>query len=47
MVSVVDSEEQIARLTPHLDAMVGEGLVAASPVRVVRYTQEAEEPRSA
>lgn len=47
MVSVVDSAEKIAELTPHLDAMVGEGLVAASAVRVVRYTRAAEEPRTA
>src|ERR1700685_674533 len=30
--SIVDTEEQIARLLPFLDAMVEEGLVATSPV---------------
>ena len=46
MVSVVDSEEQIGRLIPHLDAMVGEGVIAATPVRVMRYSRT-EEKRSA
>lgn len=40
MVSIIDTEENIARLLPHLDAMVGEGLVAASTVQVTRYTRE-------
>jgi PII-like signaling protein len=35
--SIIDSEEQIARLLPFLDAMVEEGLVATSSVQVVRY----------
>ena len=35
--SIIDSEEQIARLLPFLDAMVEEGLVATSTVQVVRY----------
>lgn len=37
MVSVIDTEEQIARLIPHLDEMVDEGLVAISQVDVIRY----------
>lgn len=40
MVSIIDTEENIARLLPHLDAMVGEGLIAASTVQVTRYTRE-------
>lgn len=43
MVSIVDREEQIARLLPHLDAMVAEGVVVLSDVEVVRYTTIASE----
>jgi hypothetical protein len=39
--SIIDTEEQIARLTPFLDAMVEEGLVAASTVEVIRYSRSA------
>lgn len=42
MITVIDSPEGIAKLTPHLDAMVGEGLIAASPVRVLRYSRSAD-----
>lgn len=38
-VSVIDTEEQIARLVPFLDGVVEEGLVAASTVDVVRYSR--------
>ena len=47
-VSIIDSEEQIAKLIPHLDAMVEEGLVACSTVEAIRYTRgpsPAERPR--
>ena len=44
MVSIIDTEENIATLLPHLDAMVGEGLIAASTVQVMRYTRSAAEP---
>jgi PII-like signaling protein len=37
--SIIDTEEQIARLIPLLDAMVEEGLVASSSVEVVRYSR--------
>ncbi len=37
MVSVIDTEENIQKLLPHLDAMVDEGLIAISDVEVVRY----------
>ncbi|MGA2674358.1 MAG: DUF190 domain-containing protein [Terracidiphilus sp.] len=40
--SIIDTEEQIARLIPHLDAMVEEGLVASSSVEVIRYSRSAE-----
>jgi PII-like signaling protein len=44
MVTVVDREEQITKLLPHLDAMVGEGLIVRSNVEVTRYTRAASEP---
>ena len=40
--SIIDSEEQIAKLIPFLDAMVEEGLVASSAVEGFRYSQPAE-----
>jgi PII-like signaling protein len=39
MLSIVDKEEQISRLIPHLDAMVEEGLIVMSDVEVIRYTR--------
>ncbi|MFZ1085310.1 MAG: DUF190 domain-containing protein [Terracidiphilus sp.] len=38
--SIIDTEVQIARLTPWLDSMVEEGLVAASSVEVIRYSRD-------
>ena len=46
MVSIIDTEEQIARLIPHLDQMVGEGLIAISTVQVTRFSRDAEGPKS-
>ncbi|MGB2590083.1 MAG: DUF190 domain-containing protein [Candidatus Acidiferrum sp.] len=40
MVSVVDSEENLQRLIPILDEMVGEGLIALSDVEVIRYVHQ-------
>jgi PII-like signaling protein len=40
--SIIDTEEQIGKLLPYLDAMVEEGLVATSTVEVVRYSRTAE-----
>jgi len=42
MLSIIDTEEQIARLIPHLDAMVEEGLVAMSRVEVIRFSRNPE-----
>ena len=42
MLSIIDSEEQIHKLIPHLDAMVEEGLIAMSSVDVIRYSRAAE-----
>ena len=40
MVSVIDSEENIRKLIPHLDEMVAEGPIAISEVEVVKYVHE-------
>jgi len=40
MVSVIDSEEKIQKLIPHLDEMVAEGLIAVSEVEVVKYVHQ-------
>jgi hypothetical protein len=40
--SIIDTEEQITKLTPHLDAMIEEGLVAISTVEVIRYSRASE-----
>lgn len=39
MLTVIDKEEQIEKLIPHLDAMVEEGLIAMSRVEVIRYSR--------
>ena len=40
MVSVIDAEQNIAKLLPVLDEMVGEGLIAISEVEVIRYVHQ-------
>lgn len=45
MLTVIDREEQIAKLIPHLDAMVQEGLVAMSSVEVIRFSRDEGAPR--
>ena len=40
MVSVIDSEENIQKLLPFLDQMVGEGLIAMSNVEVIKYSHQ-------
>jgi len=40
VLSIIDTEEQIARLLPHLDKMVDEGLIAMSNVQVIRYVRQ-------
>lgn len=37
--SIVDTEEQIARLLPFLDEVVQEGVVASSTVEAILYTR--------
>lgn len=40
MLTVIDREEQIEKLIPHLDGMVQEGLVAMSSVEVIRLSRD-------
>jgi hypothetical protein len=40
MLSIIDTEDQINKLIPHLDAMVEEGLIAMSDVEVIRYVRQ-------
>ncbi len=42
MLSIIDTEEQIAKLVPYLDEMIDEGLIATSRVDVIRYSRKAE-----
>jgi PII-like signaling protein len=44
-VTVIDTEEQIQRLLPHLDQMIEGGLVASSRVEAIRYTRS-DQPAS-
>lgn len=37
IVEIVDTEQQIQRLLPHLDEMVEEGLVTLENVQVIKY----------
>ncbi len=37
MLSVIDRQEQIAKLVPYLDEMVNEGLIATSDVDAIRF----------
>jgi len=47
MLSIVDTEEKLRRLTPVLDEMVQQGLVVLSDVDIIKYTHDyvAEERR--
>jgi len=47
MLSVVDTEEKLRKLTPVLDEMVQQGLVVLSDVDIIKYTHDyvAEERR--
>ena len=42
MVSVIDTEEKIQTLIPHLDQMIDGGLIASSTVEVIRYSRAAK-----
>jgi PII-like signaling protein len=43
MVSVIDTEEQIQKLVPHLDQMISGGLVASSNVKAIRYSRPSKD----
>src|SRR5271163_1661084 len=47
MVSVIDKEEQIQKLIPHLDQMISGGLIASSSVEVIRYSRSTRESPAA
>jgi len=40
VLNIIDTEEQIAKLLPHLDTMVEEGLIATSRVDVIRFSHQ-------
>jgi uncharacterized protein len=40
MVSVIDSDEKIRQLLPHLDQMIQGGLIAVSNVEVIKYVHQ-------
>ena len=40
-VSVIDTEERVAKLIPFLEETIGEGLVATSTVEAIRYSRGA------
>lgn len=42
MLSIIDREEQIAKMIPHLDAMIQEGIAASSSVEVIRFSKSSE-----
>ena len=42
MLTVIDKQEQIEKLIPHLDEMVKEGLIAMSSVEAIRYFRDSE-----
>jgi len=47
LIQIIDTEENIRRLVPALDEMVGEGLIAVSDVEVIKYVhQEGVHPQS-
>jgi PII-like signaling protein len=47
MVTVIDREEQILKLIPHLDRMIAGGLIASSTVEVIRYSRSTSESPAA
>jgi len=43
MVSIIDREEQIQKLMPHLDKMIAGGLIALSTVEAIRYSRSKQD----
>jgi len=46
VVEIVDRKEKIDELLPHIDEMVGEGLVTLEKVQVLHYRHRTEEAES-
>ena len=46
VIEIVDAEEKINLLLPHLDEMVSEGLVTLEDVRVLKYRADQNKPRA-
>jgi PII-like signaling protein len=46
VIEIVDAEEKINLLLPHLDEMVTEGLVTIEDVRVLKYRADQSKPRT-
>ena len=46
VIEIVDAEEKINLLLPHLDEMVSEGLVTLEDVRVLKYRADQNKPRT-
>ena len=44
IVEVVDAREKIDELLPHIDAMMGDGLVTLERVQVIRYRAHPKSP---
>ncbi|MBI2928019.1 MAG: DUF190 domain-containing protein [Verrucomicrobia bacterium] len=44
VIEIVDSEENLNKLLPHLDEMVQEGLVTLEDVKVLKYRANAGKP---
>ena len=45
VIEIVDAEQKINLLLPHLDEMVSEGLVTLEDVRVLKYRTDQTKPR--
>lgn len=45
MVTIIDTEEKIQQLIPHLDQMIEGGLIASSIVEAIRYTRSPQDLR--
>ena len=45
VIEIVDTEEKINRLLPHLDVMVLEGLVTLEDVQVLKYRANQKKPQ--
>jgi len=46
VIEIVDTDEKIQHLLPHLEEMVLEGLVTLEEVQVLKYRANQEKPRT-